>query len=296
MVHLQSALTVEGMYRLFKLSVATALISVLSVFGPIHQVKAAGSCVSGVTPAGTALTVSGYEGRRTFVQLARNADGTVKAAAPLLVMMHGMKGCVEAFQSVTKIDTMFNAYGVHVLWVTAGTVNTSTTSTWDLVSGRDDTYVARAVDTMSFWNGLRPKAVVPVGISNGAGMAVHAVCKNPARYAGAVSAASWAVTSVTCGPVKRSLFVVSGTLDRYNGLDTTTELSSRWRSKVTTCSNKPTGLWTSSQLTATWAGCTSGSIVRETHLSGYGHIWPNVPGFDGDANIVIFAKSLSTTA
>ena len=234
---------------------------------------------------GASITVTGYETRPTVLQ--RSTTNT----APLLVMLHGMNGCIGQFQDATTLDEQVDT---HVLWVTGG-VGTGQRRSWDISTQTDDTYIASAVVT-AVKSGISPSTTTLVGISNGAGMAVIALCRAPEIFSAAVSVASWQPGNLTCSDVNRSLFVATGTADLFAGVDINKKLGEMWRASATSCSGQPSTRIAASVTDLTWKSCSSGSTVRQVWVRGAGHGWLNINGFTVDDEIVLFVETLPASA
>lgn len=250
---------------------SVALLALSSVLAPSAQDK----------PQGCSKAVGVGLPTRLESRLQLAAD----PAAPLLVVFHGKNGCIGAVQGQSTLDT--DQRGVSVLWLTGeGGV-------WDgWYSGADRTYayVLEALEAVHEAGGS-PSTVVAVGISMGAVMAMWAACTLP-EFDAAVTIAGTARLS-KCAHRGLSLLVIGGASDGSTnppGAEMPPALAARWRALSVTCGDP--AVLDRGQVHEVVSGCANGALIREVTVSGVGHVWPFVPGWDTDAEIVRFARSV----
>ncbi|MEI7547907.1 MAG: PHB depolymerase family esterase [Actinomycetota bacterium] len=243
-----------------------------------------------VEVVGTPLPVDGYDDRPTLIQPAPNRG------APLLVMLHGQAGCVQSLQSGSDLDVIGAEAGVSVLWLSGESLQGD--RSWNTTGSCCEPASSAGVDDLSYIvdavkaalaTGLSPTVVLAVGLSNGAGMAITAACSRPDLFTGVVSVAGW--VPVTCGSAALSLLAVGGTEDPSLGAAMAEEVTTMWRSSVTTCSDDPVVEQVGQRTTTTWLNCDDGqSVVRLVQLEGVPHEWPKHDFYDIDDDIIRFAK------
>ncbi len=175
---------------------------------------------------GRRLQIAGYEDRPTILQRSTNDAG------PLIVLFHGMNGCIEKFQKQTDIELIGTKYGVNLLWLSGKPLPTRSWNT----NGRccepastnhldDFAYVQAAINKVKSL-GLTPSKYLAVGKSNGAGMAVAVGCHFPEIFSVVVSVAGWASTS--CVRANLSLVAMGGTADIKLGAVPAAGIANTW--------------------------------------------------------------------
>lgn len=243
---------------------------------------------SGAAAVGTPVVpVGDYSNRPTLLQSA------AAPTAPLLVMFHGQHGCIENMQSRSQLDELATVGKVNVLWLSGAPLPKRS---WN-VNGRccdpasenrlDDLAYVDAAIAAAVATGVEPSAVIAVGVSNGAAMAIAAACARPGLFAGAVSVGGW--MPGPCAATALSLLAVGGSADDVVGRETPAVISEYWRTSVVACPNEPALVAANDVVTATWQGCTGGTVVRHVRLAGVGHVWPKFVSYDVDLDILSFA-------
>lgn len=235
---------------------------------------------------GVPLQVPGYLNRPTTIQLAADATG------PMVVMFHGMQGCIENVQARTQIDDIAPSYGVSVLWLSGAptprrswNVNGRCCGTAASLHVDDFAYVTAALDAARR-SGAEPSALFAVGNSNGGGMAIATACHFPKLFSGAVSAAGF--IGVTCPHARLSLVAFGGTLDVQLGATEATRIANHWRSSVTACPSPAVVTRNGGATTSVWQ-CASSTVVKLATLENVPHVWPKYEVYDIDQDIIDLA-------
>jgi poly(3-hydroxybutyrate) depolymerase len=234
-------------------------------------------------PRGQELKIIGYENRPTYFEY-------YSQTAPLIVMLHGMNGCIEDLQNQSQLYPV----GLNILWV-SGQVSSGEQRVW-IVSrkqvGYAQTfdYLRQSVDTAKA-SGITPSTVLAAGLSMGATSSIAAVCRLPEVFDGAVSVAG--ADNYPCGTVNRSLLVVGGKADYAQGSLTAKVVSERWVQDSVTCSRNPSVYNQGIVHTVTWTSCENDVIVRQVLLDGVGHIWPK-DDYNANKDIALFSTIYMT--
>ena len=232
---------------------------------------------------GRRLQIAGYEDRPTILQRSTNDAG------PLIVLFHGMNGCIEKFQKQTDIELIGTKYGVNLLWLSGKPLPTRSWNT----NGRccepastnhldDFAYVQAAINKVKSL-GLTPSKYLAVGKSNGAGMAVAVGCHFPEIFSVVVSVAGWASTS--CVRANLSLVAMGGTADIKLGAVPAAGIANTWLSNVLTCPGEPVIQKIELAKITTWH-CDGGNFVRLAQLDGVEHVWPTFWFYDAEDEIL----------
>jgi pimeloyl-ACP methyl ester carboxylesterase len=244
------------------------------------------------TPVGTPITVPGFEDRPTTLQIS-------DLNAPLVVMMHGMNGCIAAFQSQSSLDTVGPLHGINVLWVSGTKLSASAKRIWVAYrEGSAETYeyLAKAVLVARYY-GITSNTVIAAGISMGGSMALAATCKMPDVFMGAVSVVG--ASNIPCYRIDRSLLVVGGTADTAQGTDMPIKVAERWVQESLECPNPPVDssisilnslTWTCDPTPGTPQDSTITRMVLITHM---GHMWPLFYFYNADLAIISFAYKVN---
>jgi len=242
----------------------------------------------GAPLAGTPVTVPGFEDRPTLLQ-----DGA-GPEAPLVVLFHGQHGCVGNLQSRTDLDTIGNARGVNLLWLSGAPLPLRSWRANDRCcepasnQRADDLGYLDAVFEVLAARGLGPRRVISAGVSNGAGMAITAACLRPNRFDAAVSVAGW--MPVTCRVRKPlSVLVFGGTRDEVFKPWTPRSITSQWRKTATTCTQDPQVRTDEHRTITTWRRCSRNTVVRLVVLQDVPHVWPKYTFYDMDEEIIAMA-------
>lgn len=240
------------------------------------------------TLVGTPLVVPGYENRPTLLQDAAGLD------APLVVLFHGQNGCIANLQGRTDLDSIANARGVNLLWLSGEPLPTRSWRVNDRccepasTKHADDFGYLDAVFTLVAQRGLHPRRVISAGVSNGAGMALTVACRRPRYFDGAISVAGW--LPITCKPHKpMSVLAFGGTKDEIFAPSTPRSITSVWRTTVTECPDAPEVVRDTLRQITTWRQCRDNTIVRLAVLPGVPHVWPKYTFYDVDEEIITFA-------
>lgn len=235
------------------------------------------------TVIGDRLTVRGFEDRPTVLQRAASP------AAPVVVMLHGMKGCIEKMQSQTDIEHLATAWGVTLLWLSGKPAPTRSWNTnnrcCEPASTKridDFAYVEAALNTIKSI-GLKPSRFVVAGKSNGAGMAVSVGCRFSDVFSVVVSVSGFA--GVSCRKANVSLLAMGGTADAPLGAKVAEGIASMWRSRVLTCGPKPSVERKSIAKVSTWR-CNNNTYVRLAQLRGMPHLYPTYSFYNADEEIL----------
>ncbi len=239
---------------------------------------------------GDPVSVPGYDDRPTVLQ--RTED----PGAPLVVVFHGQRGCIQNVQSRSDLDQIAVPAGVQVLWLSGQPVPTRS---WK-VNGRccepavdhdtDDLGYTQAALAAVRGLGVTATTVLSAGVSNGGGMAVTAACRLPELFTGAVVIAGWA--PVECQPANQSLLVFGGSLDEKLGSRRAAQTAQMWRTDVVQCPSEPLVEVIGMATITTWTGCTADTEVRLVQLEGVPHVWPKFDVYDMDDDIILFALGL----
>ena len=235
---------------------------------------------------GAPLQVPRHADRPTTIQLAPDPTG------PMLVMFHGMQGCIENVQARTQIDDIAPDYGVSVLWLSGAptprrswNVNGRCCGTAASESVDDFAYVTAALSAARV-AGASPSALFSVGNSNGGGMAIATACRFPKVFSGAVSVAGF--LGVDCPRAALSLVAFGGTLDRQLGSSEAARIASHWHTRVAECPSPPATKHNGRATTKTWQ-CEFGAVVRLASLKDVDHVWPKYEFYDIDQDILDLA-------
>jgi poly(3-hydroxybutyrate) depolymerase len=244
--------------------------------------------------AGIRLVVPGHDDRPTVLSF----DGA--PTDPLIVVFHGQNGCIEMVQSQLDLDDVGPSHHLNVLWLSGAPPPRRSWNTngrcCDPAStaGVDDyTYVAAAVQTAVATAGLRPRATIAVGMSNGAGMAVGAACRFPTMFDVVVSVAGW--VPFTCHPMHTSLVTVGGSNDEVLGADVAAHNAATWRHAVLSCTSPGATVRFGSATITTWL-CADSTFVELVQLNGVGHVWPTYDFYDADEELLRLAAELTPSA
>lgn len=240
------------------------------------------------TIVGLPLSIAGFEDRPTYLQDGAGPD------APLVVLFHGQNGCVANLQSRTDLDSIANARGVNLLWLSGAPLPTRS---WRVNNhccepashkGADDLgYVDAALDEIEA-RGLHPTRIVSAGVSNGAGMALTVACLRSSRFDAAVSVAGWLpVTCRTKRPV--SLLAFGGTKDEVFPASMPKNIAGRWRRSATECPDAPERIKDELRQITTWRQCRNNTVVRLVSLPDVPHVWPKYTFYDMDEEIITMA-------
>lgn len=236
---------------------------------------------------GERLNVAGYPDRPTVLQRAAARE------APLVVMLHGAKGCIEKLQSQTDIEEIGVAWGVSLLWLSGAQLG----GRWWNVNGRccgrasargvnDYAYIRAALNTARSL-GLTPTRIVVVGKSNGGGMAVGVGCALAGVVDVVVSASGFKGSS--CNDTGVSLMAIGGTKDRSLGAEEARKITTFWRNGPLRCRAKPTVEKRETASISTWR-CDRGRFVRLVTVSGMEHFWPTWSFFSADEEVLRIAR------
>jgi poly(3-hydroxybutyrate) depolymerase len=232
---------------------------------------------------GTRLVVPKYKNRPTVLQTANAPNG------PLVVMLHGMRGCIEKLQSQTDIEELAPSWGVNLLWLSGAPLPERSWNTNNRCCGEsgarrvdDYAYIGAALEAARA-TGLRPSRYVVVGKSNGAGMAVSVGCHFHDVFSVVVSVAGFA--GVSCTRADVSLIAMGGTADTALGAKPAETIANLWRSRVVSCPPKPLDVRRNTARIRTWS-CTNSTYVRLVQMAGVGHIWPTWSFYDADEEVL----------
>lgn len=240
-----------------------------------------------IAVAGDRLDVPGYPKRTTLVQIAQDPT------APMIVVFHAHDGCIANMQKRTDLDAIANSRGVSMLWLSG---EPSPGRDWHPSGIHTEPYKTRQQDDLAYVDavftalhaeGIKPRRVVAVGVSNGAGMAVYVPCMRPNLFDGAISVAGW--LPLPCHRAPLSLMVFAGGTDPYYGPDIAKMMSGYWRTKVVDCPNKPLNSASAKVIVRMWTGCTENAIVRVVVLPEVPHLWPKYTYYDIDEDIIHMA-------
>lgn len=236
---------------------------------------------------GRRLRVPGYPNRPTVLQVSENKAG------PLVVLFHGMNGCIEKLQSQTDIEEIGTAYGVNLLWLSGEPLPTRSWNTNGTccepasTRGVDDfAYIQAALDKVKSL-GLTPSKYLSVGKSNGAGMAVSVGCHFPEIFSVVVSVAGWAPTS--CVRANLSLVAMGGSADERLGSARAATIANLWRSNVVNCPTDPNVTQVELAKVTTWR-CDNNTFVRLAQLDGIAHVWPTFWFYSAEDEILGLAR------
>jgi poly(3-hydroxybutyrate) depolymerase len=232
---------------------------------------------------GTRLAVPKYKNRPTVIQTSANPDG------PLVVMLHGMRGCIEKLQKQTDIEELAPSWGVNLLWLSGAPLPQRSWNTNNRCCGESG---VRRVDDFAYIDaalkaaraaGLRPSKYVVVGKSNGAGMAVSVGCHFHKVFSVVVSVAGFA--GVSCARANLSLIAMGGTADQSLGDKQAEVIANLWRSRVVKCASTPLEERRNVARVRTWS-CGSMTYVRLVQMKGVGHIWPTWSFYHADEEVL----------
>lgn len=243
---------------------------------------------SGALAVGEQVALVGFDDRPTLLQ--RAPDPT----APLLVVFHGQRGCIEGLQSDTDLDELAPPAGVSVLWLSGAALPERSWNVNDRCcdpasdAGVQELPYIEAALAAGLAAGITPTSVIAVGVSNGGAMAVAAACIFPHLFQGAVSVAGWA--PIPCARSPLSLLVAGGTADEVIGVDTPAVVAALWRTEVVECLAAPLIETVGAATVSTWVGCSGGTVVRHARLDGVTHVWPKFDFYDMDVEIIRFAR------
>ena len=232
---------------------------------------------------GTRLVVPKYKNRPTVLQTANAPNG------PLVVMLHGMRGCIEKLQRQTDIEELAPSWGVNLLWLSGAPLPERSWNTNNRCCGEsgaqrvDDYAYIEAALAATRAAGLRPSKYVVVGKSNGAGMAVSVGCHFHDVFSVVVSVAGFA--GVSCTRADLSLIAMGGTADESLGAKTAENIANLWRSRVVTCPPKPLDVRHNVARVRTWS-CANKTYVRLVQMKGIGHIWPTWAFYNADEEVL----------
>ena len=251
-------------------------VAVLIVPTPTHAARDSASC-SQFQAVGRQLTVAGYESRPSWVQVADDPS------APLLLMLHGLNGCVEHLQGLTAMDTA-DQRSVSLLWVSGVGQRTRVWDGWGTNGPATYSYLRAAIEAARV-AGAVPRTVIVVGLSMGAVQAMMLGCAMPATFAGVVYVAG--NDSYRCRvKVDVPLLAIGGAGDSsIGGTEGTHRVVGRWLDEAITCTIAP-----ASYVVGSWTYCEW--MVAEIVVEGYGHGWPLPPVYDTDSAITAFAWAI----
>lgn len=216
------------------------------------------------TPHGIKIDIPGYEDRPTYFEYD-------SPTAPLIVMLHGMNGCVADLQHQSQLLPN----GTNILWVSGQIVN-GNQRIWVVSRFKNGyyqtfDYLTKSVDYV-LTHAIKPRIIAAAGLSMGATSSIAAVCKLPDIFDAAISIAG--SSNYPCGKVNRSLMVVGGKKDYSQDPLTAKIIADRWIDKSVECQNDYNSVDNGSIHIRTWSQCSSGQVVREVLLDDTGHEWP----------------------
>lgn len=290
--------------------VAAAVTCASALVGGVSPAAAVTGCGGAIR--GTALSVPGFGDRPTRLELAPDPS------APLLVMFHGMNGCIQYLQRQSGLTVTSGNEPVSLLWMSGvPSAPGATSRNWDYWSSWSASqsmyeYIHRSIATARD-SGVTTNTVIAVGISQGGFMVQRAICGTAklaggATYDGAVEFQG--IVSVV-GPdeftcrrrTNRSLMVVETTGDGpvkaggAAGAKKAYNLRDRWLSSQTTCPSSvaaPDAKVSQGRLLSNmWVNCSATSMVRMVVVKGLGHTWPRTNEYDMNVDIARFANALN---
>ncbi len=272
------------------------LVSVLSLAGLIALSLPASA---GPVPAegSNVRLVTRYAGEMRDFQLYVSPGVPAAEPVPLLIAMHGLYSDPQTTEAASGFDAVADTEDVAVVYPYGlnGSWNAGTCCGRSSATNVDDVgLLVRIVQTVSLLRPIDMERVYLSGFSNGAMMALRALCERPDVFAAAVSVAGTLQSSCPSGRPLAAMFI-HGTADGavpFRGIHYSTFLGTSLtavptaaatiakRSRCTSATTaRPSRLYT----VQTYRGCSTGGAVAVLAADGMGHRWPTLAedGIDG---------------